>query len=262
MPQKHHERFGIELGVTEAKRRFVNRALNFVLDEVIPLAESRGDEHRKKLERHICSKLGERHAALGSLERVLGTDFDKCLRTLESLHELSDFRDMVACRVSNILAETEIDIGIRWSKGQFLPAGAPILDRVVINDSLNLVATSAYKGVSDAFTKGLDHFLHSTQKPSFLADVITDMYDSLEALVKIVCGNDKGINANRDTFIKKLSLHASYNKMLAEYIDYANLIARHAGEKGQAKPMPSRKEVEAFVYLTGLFIRLSLSKNS
>lgn len=50
--------------------------------------------------------------------------------------------------------------------------------------------------------------------------------------------------------------------MLAEYIDYANLIARHAGEKGQAKPMPARKEVEAFMYLTGLFIRLAFSKNS
>lgn len=59
---------------------------------------------------------------------------------------------------------------------------------------------------------GLDHLLHSTQKPSLLADVITDMYDSLEALAKIVCGNDKRINADRDALIRKLSLHASYNK--------------------------------------------------
>lgn len=87
------------------------------------------------------------------------------------------------------------------------------------------------------------------------------MYDALEALSKIVCGNDKGINANRDAFISKLGLHASYNTMLAEYIDYANLVARHAGEKGQAKPLPSRREVESFMYLTGLFIRVALSNN-
>lgn len=88
------------------------------------------------------------------------------------------------------------------------------------------------------------------------------MYEAFEALSKIVCRNDKGINANRDALIGKLGLHASYNKMFAEYIDYANLIARHAGEKGQAKPLPSRREAEAFMYLTGLFIRVALSKNA
>lgn len=261
MRQNYHERFGIELGVAEAKRRFINRALNFVLNEVLP-AEVRGHEHREKLERYICSKLGERYAGLGCLERILETDFDRCLRTLESLYEYPDFKDTVACRIPSILTETEIDIGIRWSKGQFLPAGAPILDQALVSDPLNLLDTQTYKGVSDAFSKGLDHFLHSTQNPSLLADVITDMYDSLEGLAKIVCGNDKGINANRDALITELALHPSYRKMLSEYIDYANLIARHAGEKGRAKPMPSRKEVEAFVYLTGVFIRVALSQNS
>jgi hypothetical protein len=50
--------------------------------------------------------------------------------------------------------------------------------------------------------------------------------------------------------------------MLKEYIGYANDFGRHAGPEGKTKPIPSRKEVEAFMYLTGLFIRVALSKNS
>jgi hypothetical protein len=53
-----------------------------------------------------------------------------------------------------------------------------------------------------------------------------------------------------------------YKRMLKEYIEYANKFGRHAGPRGMPKPMPSRKEVEAFMYLTGLFIRLAVSKNS
>jgi len=47
---------------------------------------------------------------------------------------------------------------------------------------------------------------------------------------------------------------------MKEYIEYANDLHRHAGEKGQVKPLPSRREVEAFMYLTGLVIRLALTK--
>lgn len=263
MPRKYHERFGIELGVAEAKRRFVNRVLNFILDHIRDVAWNI-DEYaaQAELDKYLCSKLGERYTGRGCLDTVLGTDFDTCLRALEALSAHSDWNMEAERGIKTILAETEIDIGIRWENGHFLPSGAPALDAALVSDPLALLVTPEHKGVADAFKKGLDHFLHSIQKPALLADVLTDMYEALEALVKIVCGNDKGINANRDAFISKLGLHASYGKMLAEYIDYANLMARHAGEKGQAKPLPSRKEVEAFMYLTGLFIRLALSRTT
>jgi len=45
-----------------------------------------------------------------------------------------------------------------------------------------------------------------------------------------------------------------------EYVAYANDFHRHADEKGQAKPLPPRREGEAFICHTGLVIRLALSK--
>jgi hypothetical protein len=46
-----------------------------------------------------------------------------------------------------------------------------------------------------------------------------------------------------------------YNPILKADIAYANEF-RHAAEKGQKKAIPPRHEVESFIYLTGLFVRL------
>jgi hypothetical protein len=48
-----------------------------------------------------------------------------------------------------------------------------------------------------------------------------------------------------------------YNPILKADIAYANEF-RHAAEKGQKKAIPPRHEVESFIYLTGLFVRLAM----
>ncbi len=262
---KLHERFGIDLGVEEGKRRFVNRVLNFLLET----AESHAGLHGGmdgviRLEKYLCSKLGERYSGRGCLERQIGADFPKCLQALEALYEYPQWKIFTEKEVQSILADTEVDIGIRWANGQFLPAGAPALDSTLVNDPLNLLSTPEYKGVSAAFQKGLNHFLHSTKNPSLLSDVLTDMYEALEAMAKIVCpnGKDRDLSRNCEVFISSLGLADQYKRMLKEYIEYANKFARHAGPEGKPKPTPSRREVEAFMYLTGLFIRVAVSKSS
>ncbi len=261
--EKFHERFGIGLGVEEAKRRFVNRVLNFVLGTVIR-EDSETDIYGEegKVEPYLCTKLGERYAGVGCLERIIGDDLTKCLVALEALHAHRDWSTTTKSEIKNILTSAEVDIGIRWKNGQFLPAGAPVLDDSLVNDPLNLLNKPECRGVAAPFKKGLEHFLHSTKKPNLLADVLTDMYEALEALAKVVCQNEKDFSANREPFISNLGLADQYKRMLKEYIDYANKFGRHAGPQGKPKPSPSRKEVEAFIYLTGLFIRVALSKDS
>src|SRR5947209_309762 len=82
----------------------------------------------------------------------------------------------------------------------------------------------------------------------FLPDVLRDTYDALEALAKIICNNDRDLSANREKFVSGLKLADSYKRMLKEYIEYANDFARHAGPDGKQKPLPSRREVESFMY--------------
>jgi hypothetical protein len=257
MTQRYHERFGIVLGVTEAKRRFVNRVHNFFLG----VMKKASVEGQAELERYLCHKLGERYKTFGSWPIIIGEDFDTCLLALEALHAHNTWKEIAAYGIQSILADTEIDIGIRWDGGQFIPTGAPALDERLVSDVLGILQAPAYRGISDAFNKGLGHLLHSLKKPELLSDVITDMYEAVEALAKIVCANDKDLSANREALISKLDLADAYRKILKEYIEYANDLHRHAGEKGQAKPLPVRREVEAFLYLTGLLIRMALSPN-
>ena len=80
----------------------------------------------------------------------------------------------------------------------------------------------------------------------------------MEALAKIVTGRPKkDLSANRESFLKQVNASEAYKTILKDYIKYANEF-RHAAEEGKQKPVPSRREVESFLYLTGLFIRMAM----
>jgi hypothetical protein len=83
------------------------------------------------------------------------------------------------------------------------------------------------------------------------------MYEALEAVGKIITGRDKDLSANAELMISKFSVSEEYKLVLKAYITYANEF-RHGIEKGQKKPNPTSKEVEAFIYLTGTFVRLAM----
>ena len=75
---------------------------------------------------------------------------------------------------------------------------------------------------------------------------------------KIVTGRgDRELSANMESFIKAVQVSDIYKPILKEYIVFGNKI-RHAGKDGQPKPHLTRKEVESFVYMTGVFIRIAV----
>ncbi len=160
--------------------------------------------------------------------------------------------------IRQLLEESEVDLGIKWVGGKFLKSGAQLLDDELVNDPLNWLRDKNYLTVIAPFEKGLNHLLHSDKRPELLADVVTDMYEALEALSKIITERPtKDLSANREIFISKVKASNEYKKILAAYIEYANEF-RHAKEEGNIKPDISPREVESFVYLTGLFIRLAI----
>lgn len=145
---------------------------------------------------------------------------------------------------------------LKWQSGYFIKTGAKELDKQLVNDSLQWMDKKEYKTVRTPFEKSLRHLLEAEKDSSKLSDVITDAYEAIEALAKIICNNDKDLSANREQFIKNVKASDEYKKILKEYIVYANNF-RHAIEKGKKKPNINLSEAESFVYLTGIFIRLS-----
>ncbi len=251
MIEKFHERFNIEVGLDEARRRFVNRANNFIFGNLLL-----NDVGTQSLQIDLCSKLGERWLGFGCLRSVLGDDYERHVRALEFLYQHPRTRNETDMAIQQILRDAEIDLGIRWSGEHFLPSGSPLLDEKAVNDVLGFLKGKDYKGILLPFQKGLDYFLHSTNKPGLLPDVVTDMYEALEALAKQVTERDKDLSGNAELFISKLEVSQEYKDMLKAYITYANSL-RHAPPRAKQKPALSRPEVESFIYITGVFIRLA-----
>jgi hypothetical protein len=90
--------------------------------------------------------------------------------------------------IVEIIHLSEVDLGISWQRGVFLKKGAQILDEKLVNESLRWLADARYKTVLVPFQKGLSHLLEGTKDSQRFGDTVTDMYEALEAMAKIVTG--------------------------------------------------------------------------
>ena len=267
MDDTFHERFDINIGQEETKKRFLNRAHNEIFTNLMNLLASYcGADERINIERRVCSTLGIKYRFQTPLHAHIGDNFYSNLQAIEALYDTSvpddsgfNLRGYLDVKVRIMMTQMETDLGIRWERGKFRPAGSPLLDKILVNDVLGILNDRKYVGVLKAFEKGLDHLMHATAKPALLADVIADMHEALEAVAKVVTGKDSELSRNQELFLSTIETSKEYQPILRAYIAYANKLGRHAGEGGQAKPLPSPQETESFVYLTGIFIRLALS---
>ena len=257
---KFHIRFGIDVGEEEARSRFVNRSLNEIF---FSFYYSLSDHH--KIKRLVLTRLGQSDWINMSLKDHLKDDFFIHLQAIEALYISLDRdqnyrkRDELKRIVLTLLELSEVDLGIRWENGNFLPSRAEILDQVLVDDPLRwLRLKPKYETVIAPFEKSLRHLVQAKNRPELYQDVIRDAYEALEALGMIITGRpDKDLSANRDLLIKKLGLGEKHKRLLKEYINYANEY-RHAVDEPRAAIGGS--EAESFVYLTGWFIRLAVER--
>ncbi len=247
-----HERFGLDLGLEEARLRFINRVDIRVLGDYW----YKGEEGLSNILKQIAFHLGDEQK--GSTKPYYQKDFLKCLRTIEALYKSLKQQENKAdldTRIKEVFGQSEVDLGIRWEKGIFLPSGAALLDERLVNDILHWLADPKYESVSTPYEKALRHLIEVDRRPELLQDVITDSYEALEAIAKIICGNNKDLTANRQKFVSILDVSDRYKQMLKSYVEYARDF-RHAPEATKSKPTPSKIEVESYIYVTGLFLRL------
>jgi hypothetical protein len=193
---------------------------------------------------------------------LVGSHYHQNLRALEALHLILDDRRRgeLTRIVQTLLDLSEIDLGIRWSDGRFLPEGAQLLDERLVNDSLQFLRGKGLETVLMPFEKSLGHLLYARKEPSRLHDAVTDAYEALEAMAKIIVGNGKELSANRERFISRVKASDEYKKLLAGYVDYGCRF-RHAAAPDKAKPSITYREAESFIYLTGIFIRLAMPED-
>lgn len=263
-PRQFHDRFDIDVGIDQAQQRFVNRIYSLIFEEM-----SDGTWTRRLSElgisnyelcRFVAFSLGEKRPQYFNPAVFVGDDFYRCLRVLEAIYKAlldTGVEGDLSRDIELALDVSEIDLGIDWQPPVFVRTGAPLLDENMVNEPLRWLAEPKYESVRKPFEKGLSHYLEATHRPDRLPDVITDMYEAVEALAKIVTDRDKDLSGNREVFIKSIKASDSYKQLLKDYIAYANQY-RHAPKQNRPRPPLSEPEVESFIYLTGLFIRLTI----
>jgi hypothetical protein len=259
MPNSFVDRFDLTIDNPEAKTRFVNRVFNEILWGFL-LAPHFNDSSRYYIARSIATRLGDRFTNAGPTNMV-GFDFLRNLQAVEAIYDSlgnSALRNMLSTIVEDLLSTSERDLGISWKDGRFYPSGAKLLDERLVNDVMKWLRETKYETVLAPFEKGLRHLLESDKRPELTADVVTDMYEALEALAKIVTNRTTSdLSANQEAFIAKVEASTQYKKLLRQYVEYANDF-RHAPQGKSPRPAITPREAESFVYLTGLFTRLAM----
>jgi hypothetical protein len=261
-PLPFHERFKIQVGSGDAQRKFVNRVKNRIWENFID-NDFDYETVNNVILWQIANDLGEEFSVTEDFNFYIRDDFYRCLHALESIYEVVETKSQkreLAELIEFVLRESEIDLGITWQNGVFVRAGALELDEGLVNAPLQWLSDAKYSNVRKPFVKGLTAFLKSDAKPETRADVIRDMYEALEALAKVVTGRiNRDLSANAETFIKIINASESYKRLIKEYITYANTF-RHGLDSETERPDLSVREVESFIYLTGLFIRIAVKQ--
>jgi len=204
-----------------------------------------------------------RHDPYAIFDDYIGGDFFKCLQALEAIYNGIDrnrIRDFEKA-ILRILSASEHDLGIEWKDGDFVPTGAKLLDEGLVNDNLKWLQENKHEHIRKPFDKALLHYSESLNHPEKLNDVVTDMYEALEATAKWTLGNNKKLDANKQEFVKTLKLVPEYERMLTEYISYAHKYARHAQDPKSERYKVPPSDAENFIYLTGLFIRFAIQRS-
>ncbi len=158
-------------------------------------------------------------------------------------------------QITQELEDIDIDIGINFKDGIFYPKGARLLDNKLVNDPLDWLKNNGLSNIYEPFNKALYHLLRSHKDKRFLEDAVTDAYDALEAIAKEVCGTDKKFDDIRELFVSKIKTSQKFKDITKDMSMYAHLF-RHGASKTKPKPKPTVAEVETFIYIVGILIRL------
>src|SRR2546425_6476485 len=135
MPGKFHERFELDVGAKEARRRFTARVSNLVFERY--LGTHFDQWHRYLAAEYVASVLGDRYYSNYLAELGASADFHRHLQAIEAIYQFAiredgeyshTKRDALDKLVRELFDMTETDIGVRWEAGRFIPQGARLLD--------------------------------------------------------------------------------------------------------------------------------------
>jgi hypothetical protein len=267
--KKFNQIFGLGNGVREERKRFVERVNHLVFHEID--TEKTNEYCYMGLFDLVCVELGvnpykfsqrlmtraDADVHLPPPIRTLTKDnFIKTLQVLCIIHSYIEYDGDSKKGQKNLTESIDLalslcscDIGIRWKEGFFHPVGAEELDKPLIEGTLTWLKD--YANERKDYERALQNFSEGGKS---LGDVIKNCYSAVEGVVRNVLGNDRTLNNNKDELLKQMNLSDGWKSIMATYIKYAHDY-RHASPE---RHKITKQEAEAYLYMTGLIIRLTI----
>lgn len=254
--------FNITSNQQEAQDEFINRVNQTIID---PAYNKYNYKTKFSL---ICYFLGENaddrikaanrgnynETRIPGLRTLTDDDFIKTLQLLVLYYSIHDDDSQTQDKISNYievsLKNSLVDLGIRWRQGMFYPSGAKNLDQDLIDAPFDWLAE--FKDIQGDFREALGSYY----KKNYPA-AVDHCYLAVEELTRKILRNNKVIKNNFDGLLKAVNLSNEWKGILNKWYFFANEYKRHASSKRSSLV---EEETEAFIYLTGIILRLVLKK--
>lgn len=159
--------------------------------------------------------------------------------------------------VVQIALNQPISLGVTWREGKFYPEGAEEFDEKLIEDVLKWLESKPK--ISVLYKNALDHYSQSISDPVKRKDVISNAFQAVEQLTREYLASPKlSFDNNFNALVDKLSIDKEWKKIFNSYRELSKEFGRHAGQTDEF--IPTQEDTEAFLYFSGLIMRLILQK--
>ena len=199
-----------------------------------------GEEKRDSLKEYLDNP---------TIERVLMVS-EIFLHVIKNAQGFYSENKNLPLKIEETINLSIIDLGISFKNRKFYKKGAEELDEKLIFEPLEWL--DDYQKTKIFFEGALKENLRKDYP-----DAITKSYSALESLVKTLLNNNTNLKKNIPKLLEKLNLPDQWGKILVNFCDYAHEFSSRHGKEEGTKPLKINPEiVEAYIYFTGLIIRL------
>lgn len=279
-----NKRFGKTIDIEEVKRDFINKITHYLIEPLDKRDGSYYSEFNKGFFDFIAIEFNQNPTDIiqarnrdnysaydtykPSFKIFSCGDFDQTLLLVEIFYDYFsgsghnnryDSEQWIGHtnKIVDFALNQPISLGISWRGGKFYPEGAEEFDEKLISDVLKWMENKPK--IQALYKNALDHHSQSLNNPIKRKDVVSNAFQAVEKLTQEFLATPKpSFDNNFNDLVDKIELNKEWKKIFNSYRELSKEFGRHAGQTDNF--IPNQEDTEAFLYFSGLIMRLVLQK--
>ncbi|MFH0829095.1 MAG: hypothetical protein V1907_02855 [Candidatus Kerfeldbacteria bacterium] len=189
-----------------------------------------------------------------SINSLINHDFHNTLKVIEKVYSRFPSYKKTIDNINKVQIEILSRLGLAWRKGRYFLVGDQTLDVHLIKETIEMIRENIKS--STLYKNALNNYSLSLNDPVKRKDAIINAYQAVEELSKKIVG-EKYFDRHFEELVTKLKLNDYWKNILHYYRELSKEFGRHSGRD---EFIPEQEDTEAFLYLSGLLLRLISQK--